>query len=153
MKSLLVLLTITIVVSAHGYVDNVTIGGQFYQAGLHPITHPYSAAANIHTGPTNPTITSNGPVQDVASIDLQCGGISSEGIIGSEPAPLHAPVEAGLTVNLRWMIWPDSHMGPIMTYVARCPDEGCVKWLPGDASTRTAGTLRTSPIPTTSGVW
>lgn len=77
-------------------------------------------------------ITSNGPVQDVTSIDLQCGGISSEGIIGSEPAPLHATAEAGSTVNLKWTLWPDSHMGPILTYMARCPDEGCDKWLPGE---------------------
>ena len=77
-------------------------------------------------------ITSNGPVQDVASIDLQCGGTSSEGVVGSEPAPLHAPVEAGSAVTLRWTAWPDSHMGPILTYMARCPDEGCDKWQPGE---------------------
>ncbi|KAG7285208.1 hypothetical protein NEMBOFW57_009829 [Staphylotrichum longicolle] len=77
-------------------------------------------------------ITSNGPVQNVSSIDLQCGGISSEDIVGSEPAPLHAPVAAGSSVNLRWTLWPDSHMGPILTYMARCPDEGCDKWQPGD---------------------
>lgn len=53
-------------------------------------------------------ITSNGPVQNVSSIGLQCGGISSEGMVGSEPAPLHAPVAAGSSVNLRWTLWPDS---------------------------------------------
>ncbi len=77
-------------------------------------------------------ITSNGPVQNVTSIDLQCGGISSEGVVGSEPAPLHASVDAGSAVTLRWTAWPDSHMGPILTYMARCPDEGCDKWQPGE---------------------
>jgi len=77
-------------------------------------------------------ITSNGPVENVSSIDLQCGGISSEGVVGSEPAPLHAPVRAGDVVNLRWTHWPDSHMGPVITYMARCPDGGCHGWLPGN---------------------
>jgi hypothetical protein len=77
-------------------------------------------------------ILSNGPVQDVTSIDLQCGGYTPDGVIGSEPAPLHAPVEAGSTVNLKWTLWPDSHMGPALTYMARCPDEGCDQWLPGE---------------------
>jgi hypothetical protein len=84
-------------------------------------------------------ITSNGPVENASSIDVQCGGISPEGIIGSAPAPLHAPVEAGSTVNLKWTFWPDSHMGPMLTYMARCPDSGCQNWLPGD---RYGSTLR-----------
>ncbi len=77
-------------------------------------------------------LTSNGPVQNVSSIDLQCGSISSEGVVGSEPAPLHAPVQAGSAVTLRWTTWPDSHMGPILTYMARCPDSGCDHWQPGE---------------------
>ncbi|KAK3297632.1 glycosyl hydrolase family 61-domain-containing protein [Chaetomium fimeti] len=70
--------------------------------------------------------------RDVTSIDLQCGGISSEGTVGSEPAPLHATAEAGSTVNLKWTLSSNSHMGPALTYMARCPDEGCDKWLPGE---------------------
>lgn len=61
-------------------------------------------------------IITNGPVEDVTSIDLQCGGSTIEGQIGSEPAPLHAKAVAGSEVSLRWTHWPDSHMGPVLTY-------------------------------------
>ncbi|EAQ86619.1 hypothetical protein CHGG_07872 [Chaetomium globosum CBS 148.51] len=117
MKYLLVGLATVASVSAHGW---------FYQ----PYQDPYMGDGAPDR--ISRKITSNGPVQDVTSIDLQCGGISSEGIIGSEPAPLHATAKAGSTVNLKWTLWPDSHMGPILTYMARCPDEGCDKWLPGE---------------------
>ena len=39
MKHLLAALAAVSSVAAHGYVDNATIGGQFYQASVHP--HPY----------------------------------------------------------------------------------------------------------------
>ncbi|KAK4247120.1 family 61 putative glycoside hydrolase [Corynascus novoguineensis] len=128
MKCLLAVLATAASVSAHGWVDNATIGGQFYQL-YQPYQDPYMSDPPERI---SRKITSNGPVQDVTSIDLQCGGISSEGVVGSEPAALHAPVEAGSTVNLKWTLWPDSHMGPLLTYMARCPDEGCDKWLPGE---------------------
>ncbi|GAB1312835.1 hypothetical protein MFIFM68171_03045 [Madurella fahalii] len=122
-------LTFAAAVSAHGWVDNATIGGQLYQL-YQPYEDPYmgeQAPKRISR-----RITSNGPVEDVISIDLQCGGISAEGIIGSAPAPLHADAEAGSVVNLKWTHWPDSHMGPLLTYMARCPDTGCHDWLPGE---------------------
>jgi len=69
-------------------------------------------------------IQGNGPVENVTYADLECGGDTVHGIIGSKPAPLHAPAAAGSTVNLRWTLWPDSHQGPLITYMARCPDTG-----------------------------
>lgn len=36
------------------------------------------------------------------------------------PAPLTAPVAAGGTVELQWTPWPDSHHGPVITYLAPC---------------------------------
>ena len=69
-------------------------------------------------------IQGNGPVEDISLSDLECGGYAAGGFIGSKPAPLHAPATAGSTVNLRWTLWPESHQGPIMTYMARCPDSG-----------------------------
>lgn len=139
--------------SAHGYVDNATINGQFYEVNLNRSTsaalpvprpkisltierqfyQPYGDPYMGHNAPPRISrkITSNGPVEDVTSIDLQCGGISAEGIVGSAPAPLHASAEAGSTVNLRWTTWADSHMGPMLTYMTRCPDSGCQDWLPG----------------------
>ncbi|KAK4456767.1 family 61 putative glycoside hydrolase [Cladorrhinum samala] len=129
MRSLLLplLASAATTVSAHGYVDNATINGQYYQ-----FYQPYQDQYMGEWAPKriSRAVYSNGPVENVTSIDVQCGGISAEGRIGSSPAPLHAPAEAGSTVNLKWTYWPDSHMGPMLTYMARCPDSGCQDWLP-----------------------
>lgn len=129
MRPLLAALAAATTVHAHGWVDNATIDGIFYQL-YHPYMDPYMG--ELAPPRISRKLVWNGYVNDVTSIDLQCGGHTAEGQIGTEPAPLHAPATAGSTVNLRWTLWPDSHMGPIMTYMARCPDEGCDKWLPGE---------------------
>ncbi|KAF2134694.1 lytic polysaccharide monooxygenase [Dothidotthia symphoricarpi CBS 119687] len=113
-------------VAAHGYVNNATIGNKdytFYQ----PYTDPY-------TSPTPQRISreiqGNGPVQDLTISDIQCGGYAAGGINGSKPAALHAAVAAGSEVELFWTLWPESHMGPSITYMAKCPDTGCNNWMP-----------------------
>lgn len=78
-------------------------------------------------------IQGNGPVQDVTLTDLQCGGYTAGGVNGSSPAKLHAEAAAGSEVDLYWTLWPDSHMGPVITYAARCPDSGCTSYMPGSA--------------------
>lgn len=57
----------------------------------------------------NREIYSNYPVEDYASIDLQCGGYNNT---GSKPAKLHAPATAGEEITLWWTDWPDSHHVP-----------------------------------------
>lgn len=77
-------------------------------------------------------IQGNGPVQDVTLIDLQCGGYTAGGSSGSSPANLTAgPVAAGSTVSLRWTLWPESHVGPVITYMARCANDNCATYVPG----------------------
>lgn len=66
--------------------------------------------------------------------DLQCGGYADGGVVGSSPAKLHATAAAGSTNSLHWTLWPDTHMGPVITYMARCPDTGCQDYMPGDAA-------------------
>lgn len=127
MKSIVSILFSAAVVAAHGYVDTATIGGQgytFYQPYMDPYMNPAPQRVSR-------AIAGNGPVEDVDSIDLQCGGYSAGGVVGSSPAPLHATAAAGSTVTLKWTLWPDSHVGPVITYMARCPDSGCNNWLPG----------------------
>jgi hypothetical protein len=116
-------------VAAHGYVDNGTIGGQYYQF-YQPYQDPY-----INPAPQRieRAIPGNGPVEDVSSIDVQCNGYSAGGVVGSKPAALHADAAAGSTVTLFWTQWPDSHVGPIITYMARCPDTGCQNWQPASS--------------------
>lgn len=113
--------------AAHGYVETATIGGQTYQF-YNPYQDPYM---NPLPKRISRAIPGNGPVEDVTSIDMQCNGYTAGGIKGSQPAALHAEAAAGSTVNLKWTLWPDSHVGPVLTYMARCPDSGCDAWMPG----------------------
>lgn len=69
-------------------------------------------------------VQGNGPVTNVSLLDIQCGGYTDGGIVGSSPAPLQADAEAGSNVTLHWTLWPDSHIGPTVTYMAACPEEG-----------------------------
>lgn len=66
-------------------------------------------------------IQGNGPVENVSIADIQCGGYSAGGVVGSKPAPLEATAAAGSKVTLRWTLWPESHIGPTVTYMAKCP--------------------------------
>ncbi|OCL10529.1 lytic polysaccharide monooxygenase [Glonium stellatum] len=125
MKYLITLLSSAALVAAHGYVDNATINGVHYQ----PYYDPYVTPARVSR-----PIQGNGPIADVTYVDLQCGGWTEGEIIGSSPAALHAPATAGSTVTLHWTLWPDSHRGPVVTYMARCPNTGCNDWLPGTAA-------------------
>lgn len=117
-------------VSAHGYVERATIGGANYQF-YNPNTDPYMSPAPQRI---SRRIPGNGPVEDVTSIDAQCNGYTAGGVSGSVPAALHAPAAAGSTVSLYWTLWPESHVGPLITYLARCPDAGCNNWQPGTAA-------------------
>ncbi|KAF2265348.1 glycoside hydrolase family 61 protein-like protein [Lojkania enalia] len=126
MKHLLSTFSLTAIVAAHGYVDNATINGveyQFYQ----PYQDPYM---NPKPDRISREIQGNGPVEDVAIADIQCGGYAAGGVSGSSPAALHAVAAAGSRVELRWTLWPESHIGPVITYMARCPDEGCNNYMP-----------------------
>lgn len=126
MKYIASALAFATAVAGHGYVNNATIGGKdytFYQ----PYTDPY-------TSPTPSRISriiqGNGPVENVAISDVQCGGYAAGGINGSAPAALHADAAAGSEVSLYWTLWPESHVGPTITYMAKCPDTGCNNWMP-----------------------
>jgi len=120
-------LALATTVAGHGYVNTATIGGKtftFYQ----PYQDPYMSPA---TQRISRPIQGNGPVEDVTLADLQCGGYTAGGIVGSSPAALHADVAAGSKVDLYWTQWPDSHVGPTVTYMAKCPDSGCNNYMPG----------------------
>lgn len=39
---------------------------------------------------------------------------------GATPAQGHVPVKAGTTLHVQWRTWPQSHSGPILTYLAPC---------------------------------
>jgi hypothetical protein len=113
-------------VAGHGYVTNGTIGGTsytFYQPYQDPYTSPTPDRISR-------AIQGNGPVSDVTLQDIQCGGYTAGGYNGSLPAALNAAVDAGTDVTLYWTLWPESHIGATVTYMARCPDTGCQDYMP-----------------------
>ncbi|KAI0371174.1 glycoside hydrolase family 61 protein [Pilatotrama ljubarskyi] len=116
-------------VDAHGYVQDVVIGSTHYTGYL-----PYQ---DLYMNPAPQRIIrpipGNGPVTDLSLIDIQCNGYTEGGVIGSSPAPIFATVAAGSQVHLNWTTWPDSHVGPIITYLARAPTD-ITKWQPSDAA-------------------
>ncbi|KAI6781565.1 Polysaccharide monooxygenase Cel61a-like protein [Emericellopsis cladophorae] len=128
MRYLASILSTAAVAAAHGYVESAIIGGETYEF-YNPNTDPYMSPKPERI---SRSIPGNGPVEDVTSIDIQCNGWSAGGVEGSEPAPLHAKVAAGSEVTLFWTLWPASHMGPVITYMAKCPDTGCQDYQPGD---------------------
>lgn len=128
MKHFAGLIASAALVAGHGYVTNGTIGGSSYEF-YQPYTDPY-------TSPTPERISrpiqGNGPVTDVSYADLQCGGDTANGIVGSSPANLTADVTAGSDVDLYWTLWPSSHVGPTITYMAKCDNDDCTTFMPGN---------------------
>ncbi|KAG8822693.1 Esterase/lipase/thioesterase [Serendipita sp. 401] len=116
-------------VSAHGYVQEQTVGGTKY-TGYLPYSDPYYS-----TPPARiiRKIPGNGPVTDLSLIDVQCNGYSGGGVVGSAPAPLVASAAPGSTVTFNWTTWPDSHVGPLITYMAKAPSD-ITKWNPGTSA-------------------
>lgn len=126
--SAIFLFALSTVVSAHGYVQEITLGSTKY-TGYLPYTDPYY----------NPVpqrivrqIPGNGPVTDLSLIDVQCNGWT-DGAYYTAPAPIYGTVAAGSSVKLNWTTWPDSHVGPMITYMALAPSD-ITKWMPGNTA-------------------
>nr|AWM99271.1 lytic polysaccharide monooxygenase 9 [Rhizophlyctis rosea] len=128
MKYTLAILAVTNVVGvlSHGYVTKAVIDGKSYD-GYNPYADPYMSPAPQRIFRPIP---GNGPVMDVSSIDIQCNGWTSGGVVGSKPAALSAPVTAGSSITLSWTTWPDTHKGWTATYMAKCPGD-CSTYQPG----------------------
>lgn len=98
-------------VSAHGYVANVVTGGQTYD-GASPNwiygDKPDQAGWYAYN-------QDNGyvPPSQYKSVNISCHK-------GATPGTTYIPVTAGDTVDFMWNTWPDSHKGPILTYMASC---------------------------------
>ena len=100
-------------ITAHGWVDVWTIAEQNY-TGFNPTVAPWVPDQGTISWPA--WNTDNGPVysKDVNSLDIICS-------INATNAKLYAtPINAGSTINLRWTTWPESHHGPILSYLADC---------------------------------
>lgn len=127
MKHFAGLIAYAALVAGHGYVTNGTIGGSSYEF-YQPYTDPYTSPTPERV---SRPIQGNGPVTVVTYNDIQCGGDTANGVDGSSPANLTADVTAGSDVNLYWTLWPSSHVGPTITYMAKCDNDDCTTFMPG----------------------
>jgi cellulase len=106
--------------AAHGTVTGILADGnytkgydlQYYymaQQGQTPPATPGWAAENLDNGFVAPSAYTTG--------DIACHK-------NAKAATSSASVKAGGTVDFQWSKWPESHVGPMITYVAKC-DADC----------------------------
>ncbi|KAI1116712.1 lytic polysaccharide monooxygenase [Nemania sp. NC0429] len=135
-------------VSAHGYIDKWTISNQTY-GGYNPTIAPWVPDQGTITWPAWNTDT--GPVygDKVNTSDIICS-------INATNAKIYAaPVEAGTALTLHWTVWPDSHHGPILTYLAACDgdcataDKEALRWF----KIEERGQIALGPGGGTTGLW
>jgi cellulase len=107
------ILTTATTVLGHGWIDSWTISGQNY-TGFNPTAAPWVPDQGTISWPAWNTDT--GPVysKDVNTPDIICS-------LNATNAKLYAsPIQAGSIIEFHWTTWPDSHHGPIMSYLAAC---------------------------------
>src|ERR1700742_3500104 len=114
MAKALTLLALSIpAVYAHGYVSGIVAEGKYYQ-GFNPAFQydnpPPSVAGRSTVGDLD-----NGfvPTTSYGSGDIICHK-------GAPPGTAYVSVKAGETVSFEWNTWPNSHVGPVMDYIASC---------------------------------
>lgn len=100
-------------VAGHGYVSGAVVDGTYY-GGYLVNQYPYEDSP--------PDVIAWSETEtDLGYIDGT--GYSSGNIIchkEAKPGALEAPVKAGGSVELQWTEWPESHHGPVITYMANC---------------------------------
>jgi hypothetical protein len=108
-------------VAAHGYLQSITLDGVTYEGYNYWNTEDRDPN---HIGWSH-TTKDEGPELDISSPDFACRS-------GSEPAQSYGTVKAGGEATFVWtsddpVLNPDgwAHTGPIVTYIARCPDDSC----------------------------
>lgn len=118
MCSLALLSILVASASAHGYVQGIVAGGVYY-SGYLPNFH-YRNPVPIVVGWSDPDNIENGYISpsSYSDPDIACH-------LSATPGGLAAKVSAGSTVELQWNKWPDSHHGPILDYIAKCPEDSC----------------------------
>lgn len=118
MSSLALLSAFIASASAHGYVQGIVASGTYYP-GYNP-AFQYRDPIPIVAGWSDPQDIDNGYIspQSYSSPDIICH-------LSATPGGIAAQVSAGDTVELQWTPWPDSHHGPVLDYIARCPGDSC----------------------------
>jgi hypothetical protein len=107
------LLSSASMVAAHGYVSGAVVDGTYYKGF---IVDTYNYVSDV---PEN-----IGWAEDATDLGYVDGSSYSSGDIichkDATPGAISADVKAGGEVELQWTDWPESHHGPVITYLANC---------------------------------
>ncbi|KAL1758959.1 glycoside hydrolase, partial [Schizophyllum commune] len=110
-------------VAAHGYVSSITIDGE---------EHKGPNVADGESGAQYPirAVNTIDPVKGASNPDILCGP-------GAKATSQYADAKPGSEVEVQWVggggqKWPHE-VGPLLTYLAACPDEACDSWDAKDA--------------------
>jgi hypothetical protein len=100
-------------VAAHGYVSGAVVDGSYY-GGYNPGAYSYMADPPSLIA-WKEDATDNGFVDgsSYAKPDIICHKDATPGAISAD-------IKAGGKVELQWTEWPESHHGPVITYLANC---------------------------------
>jgi lytic cellulose monooxygenase (C1-hydroxylating) len=113
------LLLAAIGVEAHGFVQYITADGVKYR-GYDPGFRFQNPAPRVPGWyADNPDIGFVAP-QSFGHLNITCHKAAT-------PGQEYVQVQAGSTITLQWFTWPESHVGPIIDYLAPCPASGCVE--------------------------
>jgi lytic cellulose monooxygenase (C1-hydroxylating) len=101
-------------VNAHGIVSGIVANGE-WQSGYDP-SFMYSRTPPVVAGWSIPEDQDRGFVSDYTSPDIICHK-------GATPGGAYVNVAAGDSIELQWTVWPESHHGPVIDYLASCGDD------------------------------
>ncbi|KAF4974804.1 hypothetical protein FZEAL_8328 [Fusarium zealandicum] len=115
-SSLLALASYAAQVTAHGHVDWLIANGVAYR-GYDAPSMSWNPNHDPVVGWTNGA-TDNGYVEpnNFGDADIICHK-------AARPAKGHVTIAAGDKITVQWSTWPESHKGPVIDYLARCPGD------------------------------
>lgn len=104
--------------TAHSHLAYIIINGELYH-GFDPRPGIVNQPDRVAWSSTNTEDNFVGPV-NYTTPDIICH-------LDGASTPAHAPVRAGDKIHVQWNGWPQSHVGPILSYLAPCEgtSDGC----------------------------
>ncbi|KAI5830487.1 hypothetical protein K523DRAFT_372111 [Schizophyllum commune Tattone D] len=110
-------------VAAHGYVSSITIDGEKHKG-------PNVADGESGVKYAIRAVNTIDPVKGASNPDILCGP-------GAKATAQYADAKPGSEVEVQWVggggqKWPHE-VGPLLTYLAACPDSACDSWDAKDA--------------------
>lgn len=134
-------------VASHGHVTKVSCGGKTVP-GFNP--YPYAWATTPTCGWRDHGIVDQAfvPTSEYGNRNINCH-------VGATPADLYVEVIAGQEITMQWTPWPESHHGPVITYLGNCNGDctTCnlddIEWVKIDA----VGQVERGKTNSDAGVW